>query len=226
VDTTAGHWTDTEDGSGIIPLDTSHTRPPPPRNPVSSSSLASEQENAATHYAGVTKGKYQWSRYIRSRFTPRGIVDRMLRKTVRRNTWIYVSDKNFNIFIGIKETGSFQHSSFTAGGLVTSAGLITVKQGMIHTLSPLSGHYRTSVNHFHAFIDVLTERGVNMRKVKISKAEVALWGIEHIGKWKRKQGQIVADGKEGVHNVVEKAVQPLNGWKREILEGRMRGRES
>lgn len=38
--------------------------------------------------------------------------------------------------------GTFQHSSFLAGGLVTSAGLISVKDGLIHTLSPLSGHYR------------------------------------------------------------------------------------
>jgi hypothetical protein len=50
-----------------------------------------------------------------------------------------------NLFIGIKDTGSFQHSSFTAGGLISSAGLITVKHGRIHKLSPLSGHYRTSV---------------------------------------------------------------------------------
>lgn len=65
-----------------------------------------------------------------------------------------------NIFIGIKGTtdaflrgiqcsskyfavtGTFQHSSLIAGGVVTSAGLISVKDGVIHTLSPLSGHYR------------------------------------------------------------------------------------
>ena len=52
---------------------------------------------------------------------------------------------NRNLFVGIKDTGSFQHSSFTAGGLISSAGLITVKSGRIHKLSPLSGHYRTSV---------------------------------------------------------------------------------
>lgn len=40
------------------------------------------------------------------------------------------------------DPGTFQHSSFLAGGLVTSAGLISVKEGVIHTLSPLSGHYR------------------------------------------------------------------------------------
>ena len=42
----------------------------------------------------------------------------------------------------VLDTGTFQHSSFLGGGLVSSAGLISVKQGVIHTLSPLSGHYR------------------------------------------------------------------------------------
>lgn len=103
-----------------------------------------------------------------------------------------------NIFVGIKVTGTFQHSSLLSGGVVTSAGLISVKQGVVHTLSPLSGHYRTSiearlrlgsltllliylfcVQHFRQFIDVLNERGVDMNKAKISKAEIALWGSEN-----------------------------------------------
>lgn len=50
-----------------------------------------DQENAATHYAGGPKGKHSWSRYIRRHFTPRGAMDRLLRKTVKRNTWIYVA---------------------------------------------------------------------------------------------------------------------------------------
>jgi hypothetical protein len=60
-------------------------------------------------------------------------------------------DMKRNIFIGIKETGAFQHSSFTGGGLISSAGLIKVKSGRIHKLSPLSGHYRTSVNVGQSF---------------------------------------------------------------------------
>ena len=71
--------------------------------------------------------------------------------------WAYVAVDN--VFVGIKETGYFQHSSLTAGGLgrylfqrwrmadqrgrkVTSAGLIEVKDGLVTSLSPLSGHYR------------------------------------------------------------------------------------
>ena len=40
-------------------------------------------------------------------------------------------------------TGEFQHSSLVGGGPVMSAGLISVDQGLIKTLSPLSGHYRS-----------------------------------------------------------------------------------
>lgn len=32
------------------------------------------------------------------------------------------------------------------------------------------------MQHFHKFIEVLTDLGVDMHKVRISKAEAALWG--------------------------------------------------
>jgi hypothetical protein len=98
-----------------------------------------------------------------------------------------------NLFIGIKGTGSFQHSSFLGGGIVSAAGLISVRAGIVYTLSPLSGHYRTTIQvrnlsgmsdeadnrflqHFHRFLDVMAERGLDLHKAKISKAEAALWG--------------------------------------------------
>jgi hypothetical protein len=33
-----------------------------------------------------------------------------------------------------------------AGGKVTSAGIIVVKNGIVKSLSPLSGHYRSSID--------------------------------------------------------------------------------
>jgi hypothetical protein len=35
-----------------------------------------------------------------------------------------VSDMKNNLYVGIKQTGTFQHSSFLFGSQVTSAGLI------------------------------------------------------------------------------------------------------
>ncbi|KAL0575827.1 hypothetical protein V5O48_006154 [Marasmius crinis-equi] len=233
VDTTPGHWKDSGDGSGVVPEDFSEQNRPQPRpsfESVSSSSASSVDSNAATHYVDQTKGRHAWSRALRRYFTVRGLLNRLLRKTVRRNTWIWVTDRNYNLFVGIKDTGSFQHSSFLAGGLVTSAGLITIKNGMVHTLSPLSGHYRTSVGHFHQFIDKMAERGLDMDKAKISKAEAALWGIEHIAKWKKKQSELASKGKEKAieagQDVAVKLPLVNESWKREVLEGRKKAKPS
>ena len=106
VDTTAGDWKDAGAGRGIIP----ETLPSKPVSPLFGAGAwrrsfpsaaqpaseragagAGEQVNAATHYVGPPRGKYTWSRYLRERFTPRGMMQRLLRKTVKRNTWIYVS---------------------------------------------------------------------------------------------------------------------------------------
>nr|GAT44123.1 predicted protein [Mycena chlorophos] len=212
VDTTPGRWKDSG-GEGIVPDETSF-RDSLFRSESSTSADSSALDTAATHYAGP-RGKTKLTREFRKRFTLRGVVDRLLRKTVRKNTWIYCSDKHFNIFIGIKHTGTFQHSSLLAGGVVTSAGLITVHMGVISTLSPLSGHYRTSIEHFHKFVEVLEERGVDMSKARISKAELALWGVEHIKKMQKTKRRLVEEGKEGLNKLVERVP-----WKQEILEGR------
>ncbi|KAK7694943.1 hypothetical protein QCA50_002131 [Cerrena zonata] len=276
VDTTAGRWKDAGDGKGIVPLSYPETAAPRRRtsfvtpSPRSSSSGFANQVESAMHYYDGGKAPHnRFKRLIWRNFTLRGLLDRLLRKTLRRNTWIYVSDKNFNIFVGIKsmhsgdpsfdslltditvEPGTFQHSSFLAGGLVTSAGLISIKDGMIHTLSPLSGHYRTEIHvrvasmsyfigsakqseqHFRRFLKVLDERGVDLTKVKVSKAEAALWGIEHLNKFKKKQAALVKEGKEAVGDAANETVQAIanpadtaHAWKNVILEGRKRNVES
>lgn len=103
VDTTAGRWKDAGGGQGIIPQDVPDRHKGPARrgsfDSMSSgisadSSLSPEQENAATHYTGGTKAKSGLSKLIRKHLTLHGMMDKLLKKTVRRNTWIYVSDKN------------------------------------------------------------------------------------------------------------------------------------
>ncbi|KAI5898453.1 uncharacterized protein SCHCODRAFT_02722240 [Schizophyllum commune H4-8] len=109
-----------------------------------------------------------------------------------------------------------------------SAGLISVDQGLIKTLSPLSGHYRTRIGSFHHFLHELEKRGVNMKKVKVTKAEAALWGIEHLGKWQKKQKGLQKKGKEEVKDAATKvkmAVTTDDSWKKEVLEGRKKEEE-
>ena len=47
------------------------------------------------------------------------------------NKWIFVADTSFNLFVGIKQSGAFQHSSFLHGSRISAAGLITIKDGQI-----------------------------------------------------------------------------------------------
>ncbi|KAF3357491.1 ATP synthase subunit beta [Verticillium dahliae VDG1] len=106
------------------------------------------------------------------------IFNKMLRKSVRKNTWIFVADTNFRLYVGIKSSGAFQHSSFLQGSRISSAGLIKVKDGKIKSLSPLSGHYRPPTSNFRAFIRSLRESRVDVSHVSISKSYAVLVGLE------------------------------------------------
>ncbi|KAF9076191.1 hypothetical protein BDP27DRAFT_1210962, partial [Rhodocollybia butyracea] len=95
VDTTAERWKDSGDGGGIVPEDMPN-RPVQRRGSFESmvsaaSHSSSAQSDAAMHYLGPPKGKSRWSRVFYRYFTVRGVTNRLLRKTVRRNTWIYTT---------------------------------------------------------------------------------------------------------------------------------------
>ncbi|KAJ8584698.1 hypothetical protein M405DRAFT_866004 [Rhizopogon salebrosus TDB-379] len=206
VDTTEGKWHDLGEGMGIIPQDDPGKYPPIPPRPrdsfgsASSISVGSRRETEATHYTRPPKGRTRFGRAVRRHFTLKGMMDKLLRKTVRKNTWIYVTDKSFNIFIGIK-------GIVLASGILQAAdtGLISVKEGIIYKLSPLSGHYRTSVGHFRKFVEGLSERGVDMSKARISRAEVVLRSIETVSKANRTRRKAVANAKGHVK-------EAFRGW--------------
>lgn len=65
-----------------------------------------------------------------------------LRQPKGPKTWIFVVDANAKLYIGLKDVGKFQHSSFLFGARVMAAGLIKVKKGQLKSLVPLSGHYK------------------------------------------------------------------------------------
>lgn len=137
---------------------------------------------------------------------------------MKGNTWIYVVDMHYNMYIGIKETGKFQHSSFLYGSRVTSAGLIKVKQGQLRSLSPLSGHYRAGTAVFKNFCDHLREEGVDMSKVSISKAVLLISGIEHYAKLKKKKKKATAHIVHalGMETADEKNQEKEDEWGRNI----------
>jgi len=114
------------------------------------------------------------------------IFNKLLRGSVKKNTWIFVADTSFRLYVGIKQSGAFQHSSFLHGSRISAAGLIKVKNGRIAKLSPLSGHYRPPVSNFRAFIHSLKDAGVDMSHVSISRSYTVLLGLEAYVKTRRR----------------------------------------
>lgn len=137
-----------------------------------------EKKDQAAHYGGdenstsKTKSLFSW--------------DALLRKTIGDNTWIYVYNSRHELFVGIKQTGKFQHSSFLYGGRVLSAGLLKVKNGLLTSLNPLSGHYRAGTAHFRFFVAALQDSGANLDHVTLSKSLMLLRGLEMYGKFNKK----------------------------------------
>ncbi|KAM0091269.1 hypothetical protein ACP6JD_005357 [Aspergillus fumigatus] len=97
-----------------------------------------------------------------------------------------VADTSFRLYIGIKEKGAFQHSSFLRGARVAAAGLIKIWNGQLRSLTPLSGHYRPPSANFHAFVHALQDQGVDMSHVSITKSYAILAGMEGYVRTKHK----------------------------------------
>ena len=210
---------------GIVPVDD----PTPPFNPeaqprplsplgsnVSNSSLSSlesrRQADRAAKYANPNpeepppKGVKQVTQV-----SPSMIWNKLLRRSVKEGTWIFVADTSFRLYVGIKNSGAFQHSSFLQGSRISAAGLIKIKDGRITSLSPLSGHYRPPANNFRNFIRSLKDRGVDMSHVSVSKSYAVLVGLESYVKTRRKSRKIV----EKVINRKEKLLDPEGAQRRE-----------
>ncbi|OQN95815.1 hypothetical protein B0A48_18100 [Cryoendolithus antarcticus] len=106
------------------------------------------------------------------------VMNHLLRKTTKTNTWIFVADTSFRLYLGIKQSGAFQHSSFLHGARVAAAGLIKIKRGQLRKLSPLSGHYAPPVKNFREFVRALKEAGADMSRCSISRSYAVLLGLE------------------------------------------------
>ncbi|OQU95259.1 hypothetical protein CLAIMM_01492 [Cladophialophora immunda] len=167
--------------NGIVPIDDSAPKwkynVPPPGASESDSSSSDESEDDEN-----TKGD-EGERYVNEEFhRARGIAkvkyvsaavlfNHMIRTSLKKgHKWIFVCDTSFRLYIGYKQSGAFQHSSFLYGARILSAGLIKVKHGQLRRLSPLSGHYRPPAANFRAFVHSLRDEGVDMSHVSISRS--------------------------------------------------------
>lgn len=139
------------------------------------------------------------------------IFNHLLQSTVKPGTWIFVADTSMRLYIGIKQSGAFQHSSFLHGARISSAGLIKVKDGQLRRLSPLSGHYRPPTRNFRAFVHSLKDSEVDMSHVSISRSYAVLLGLEAYQKSTKK----LKDAEQQLKENVEKVTHPEEAAKRE-----------
>ncbi|KAK7387630.1 hypothetical protein VNO78_28559 [Psophocarpus tetragonolobus] len=77
--------------------------------------------------------------------------------------WIFVLSTSNILYVGKKKKGSFQHSSFLAGGATSCAGRLVVEYGMQFGHS---GHYRPTEENFKEFISFLLEKDVQFSDAK------------------------------------------------------------
>ncbi|GER36007.1 calmodulin-binding family protein, partial [Striga asiatica] len=88
--------------------------------------------------------------------------------TVEGSKWIFVLSTMRNLYIGQKQKGQFQHSSFLAGGAITAAGRLVAHAGVLDAIWPYSGHYLPTEENFNEFISFLEEHCVDLTNVKAS----------------------------------------------------------
>ncbi|KAM3266514.1 IQ domain-containing protein IQM2 [Capsicum annuum] len=85
--------------------------------------------------------------------------------------WIFVLSTSKNLYVGKKTKGTFQHSSFLAGGATLAAGRIVAEQGVLKAVWPHSGHYRPTPENFQDFISFMMENNVDLNYVKLESDE-------------------------------------------------------
>ncbi|KAJ5253120.1 hypothetical protein N7489_003530 [Penicillium chrysogenum] len=139
-----------------------------------------------THFAdGECKAAKMTKKVVHA--SPAAAFKRLLGKSSEKeDMWVFVADTSFRLYIGIKKSGAFQHSSFLRGARIAAAGMIKIKHGQLRSLAPLSGHYRPPAANFRAFHHALQQQGVDMSHVSMSKSYIMLAGIGGYSKTKRK----------------------------------------
>lgn len=86
--------------------------------------------------------------------------------TTDGSKWIFVLSSSRVLYVGQKEKGKFQHSSFVAGAPTIASGRIVAHSGVLHVIWPYSGHYRPTEKNLKEFIRFLEEHHVDMTNVK------------------------------------------------------------
>ncbi len=83
---------------------------------------------------------------------------------------IYVMGGDGTVYVSFDhDQGKFHHSSLMAGGPVAGAGDMTVIDGDLLEISNSSGHYRPPAESLARVTERLTEMGIDMSGVKVTR---------------------------------------------------------
>ncbi|CAK8571250.1 unnamed protein product [Lathyrus sativus] len=85
--------------------------------------------------------------------------------------WIFVLSTSKTLYVGQKNKGTFQHSSFLAGGATLSAGRLVADDGVLKAVWPHSGHYLPTEENFQEFVSFLKENNVDLTDVQKNPEE-------------------------------------------------------
>eukprot|EP01018_Ginkgo_biloba_P016190 Gb_10224 [translate_table: standard] len=80
--------------------------------------------------------------------------------------WIFVMSTSKTLYVGQKKKGTFQHSSFLAGGATSAAGRFIVENGILKSIWPYSGHYLPTEQNFNELLNFLEENGIDLSNVQ------------------------------------------------------------
>uniref|UniRef100_A0A3Q7JFI3 Calmodulin-binding family protein n=1 Tax=Solanum lycopersicum TaxID=4081 RepID=A0A3Q7JFI3_SOLLC len=82
--------------------------------------------------------------------------------------WIFVLSVSKDLYIGMKQKGTFQHSSFLAGGATLSAGRLVIEDGTLKAVWPHSGHYLPTKENFEEFMTFLEQHNIDVTIIQLN----------------------------------------------------------
>ncbi|KAE8690558.1 Homogentisate prenyltransferase isoform 1 [Hibiscus syriacus] len=155
--------------------------------------------------------------------------------------WIFVLSAFKTLYVGMKKKGTFQHSSFLAGGATLSAGRLVIENGVLKAIWPHSGHYLPTEENFQEFISFLQEHHVDLTNVKQSPCEddeafsiksnivhgnePENEGSKHIETTNNENStEANTDSKEQDCDATQNAIKSMSRWSRGLLS-KIRGLE-
>ncbi|KAF7147277.1 hypothetical protein RHSIM_Rhsim03G0002100 [Rhododendron simsii] len=127
--------------------------------------------------------------------------------------WIFVLSTSKTLYVGQKQKGTFQHSSFLAGGATLSAGRLVVEDGILKAVWPHSGHYLPTQENFEQLILFLKEHKVDLSIVQKSATDNEEEGLDK----KRSEGVIHAYSRtQACNNNARNQHLPLSRFSRRL----------